>query len=329
MSLQMMVRASRYCIFTAALLQSEASSARPLGEFPAVEIGNPRIEVELLSDLWTSPYQNKENPQRLYQAEIKIPLYRSEAWKSSLNFEGEGQSLGRPDLAIGQHQILLGQDLRSQSVGFAVDKTNEDKSSIGFFISYESASDEPFQAQRDISKDFTLIYVSKLHGAWQWLTGVDQSKNRGFRNGELIPFVGFIYQTEKNFRMTAGFPFLRLDWVGNNDWGANFTAGKVGLHGELIFYAWPDISLHARSGISNRSYSHKNRVEDERRLFYEDKYLDIGFRKQLSEKTNFGIQVGHAFDRKVFEGEQVFDPIGPVVEINADLYGGIQMEYLF
>lgn len=82
--------------------------AAPLGRIPLVDRGNPRIVLDSQTDLWVSPYKNKETPQRTYQTQLKIPFIKNESLTASLNIENEGRSLGRPDLLVGKNKSTLG-----------------------------------------------------------------------------------------------------------------------------------------------------------------------------------------------------------------------------
>ncbi len=320
--------ASWLCLLVWVLLSLPAQS-KSLGNFPAVEEGSPRIEFDLLSDLWRTPYQHKETPQRLYQGALKIPFLKSDTWRASLTTEAEGRSVGKPDLSVGDHQVQVRSDLRSQSVGLGIDNQAVDRSSFALFASYDSASDEPFEHRRDIFTTLTTMYTTSPQGDLQWIYGVNYSENRGFMNGKALPILGVTYQAGLQLRVTAGFPFLRLQWTDLDVWNASIVATPVGLQVQAGRIFEPNISVLIRGGIANRSYAHADRIEDERRVIFEEKYYDLGFKVPLSEHTVYGFRVGYGFGRRLFEGRRVFSPIGPVQTFDSDIYGGFHLEYLF
>lgn len=303
--------------------------ARPLATFPTVEEGDTRVRFDFTSDIWNSPYQNKEMPQRIYELQLKVPFIKNENFKTSFTIDGEGRSVGRPDLVVGHDRILIGPDLRSQSVGFAFDYKDPDKSSMAFYISYDSASDEPYRNKRDISVATTALYTSKPYGHWRWILGMNQNENRGYQNGQAIPVIGLVYQPDASLRISFGYPFLRINWEFFQDNYMKLTAMPAGIRDEFIHYIWPDISLFAAATVSNRSYEHFNRTDEDLRLIFEEKSIEAGFRISVSTSTVFGLTAGYGFDRRIFEGKQVFMPIGPVERINPDSYAGVSLEHLF
>lgn len=113
------------------------------------------------------------------------------------------------------------------------------------------------------------------------------------------------------------------------DWRLNIAAGFWGSQAEISKLASDLLTLHGRMGLSRESYMHGFRVEDERRLILEEKYVEVDFLRKLSEKTTMGLDLGYAFERRMFEAQTVLSPIGPVKLINEDIYGGFRMEYLF
>lgn len=149
------------------------ATAKPLGSLLTVEQGESRIEIEMLNDLWASPYQSKNTPQKITQATVKIPFFDSSGLKMSLTLEAENRSLGVPDLTVGNNQVFIGPGLSSESFGFAMGKKNEDNSSFSLFVTQESASDQPFEHTRDVwtnFQDFIDHHRKSLGAIWSEFT---------------------------------------------------------------------------------------------------------------------------------------------------------------
>lgn len=153
--------------------------SRPLATFPIIEQGDSRIEFEALSDLWVSPYQRKDTPMRVGQGAIKIPFISTAKLKMSFSIDGRSRSLGMPDLTVGDDQVLVGPELRSESVGLALGKINNDNSSYSLFLSRESASDESFNHRRDMWWSTAAFYRTPPTEGWNWTLGLHRSANRG------------------------------------------------------------------------------------------------------------------------------------------------------
>lgn len=310
------------------LLISLLTEAAPLGMIPQVQEGPARIEIEYLTDLWTSPNENKENSVRLYNLNFKVPMIASEKWTASFHADLEGYDLGRPDITIGDDNVRVGSDLRAQSLGFGFSHHPGDGRWINYFGSYRSSSDEPYLASRDTWIEHSLIYAFKPTGFYQWVTGFNSSQNRGYWNGQVIPILGVSYRPYSDLSIVMGFPFFYIDMNIKNYIRAQLTMTPVGLNTEFSHKVRDDLSIRLRSGLATRSYLHHNRVEDEKRFFVNSKYIDLSFSRVLSEKTRYGLALGYSFDRQFYEGEQAFRPQGARSTIGPDLTGGFVMEIL-
>lgn len=310
------------------LLLAPCVEAAPLGTIPQVQEGPARVEIEYLTDLWTSPNQNKENAVRLYNVSLKVPLVATEKWTGSFHGDLEGYDLGRPDLTIGEHNVRVGSDLRAQSLGFGLSRHPGDGRWTNYFGSYRSSSDEPYGSSRDTWVEHAFFHAFKPNGTYQWVTGFNYSKNRGFLNDQLIPILGVAYKPYSDLTVITGFPFFYFDMNIENYIRAQLTLTPVGLNAEFSHKINDDLSIRLRSGIATRSYLHHNRVEDKERFFVNSKYIDISFRRVLSAKTQYGLALGYSFDREFYEGEQAFRPQGARTTIGPDLTGGFVMEIL-
>lgn len=70
------------------------SQADPLGTVPSLEPERTKIIFEGRSDLWTSPYMDKDSPLRFYSNKLLIPILRQAQWEGSINLQMDGISLG-------------------------------------------------------------------------------------------------------------------------------------------------------------------------------------------------------------------------------------------
>lgn len=310
------------------LFLSSVAKAAPLGTIPQVQEGPARLEIEYLTDLWTEPNENKENPVRLYNLNLKMPIVASEKWTASFQGELEGYDLGRPDITIGDDNVRVGSDLRAQSLGFGMSYHPGDGQWLNYFGSYRSASDEPYMNSRDTWVEHSLFYALKPRGAYQWVTGFNFSQNRGYWNGQVLPLLGVSYKPYPQMAIVMGFPFFYVDMDIKNYIRAQVTLTPVGLNTEFSHKINDVLSARFRAGLATRSYLHHNRIEDEKRFFVNSKYVDISFRRALSPKTQYGLALGYSFGREFYEGEQAFRPQGHRSTIGPDLTGGFVMEIL-
>lgn len=131
------------------------------------------------------------------------------------------------------------------------------------------------------------------------------------------------------YQITVGFPFIVIDWSDNENLSASAVATAAGLLGTVSLKIDSDMTVQINGGVANRSYAHIARIEDNKRLFFEEKVIDIGFKLSLTKYTSYGFLVGYSTDRKIYEGEMAFNPIGPTRILNGDFFGGFKLEYIF
>lgn len=309
-------------------LTTAAVQAEPLGAMHLIESGPGKIDLLFQSDLWTSPKQNKENPIRIYNLGIKYPLALSEQWKFTGQIQTEGLRIGNAGLSVGRNKVDIGGDLRSQSLSIGLEKTNTDTSSTTVFSTYGSDSDQPFQSNRDVAVDLIAYHRFVPNGGWQWVAGFDQTKNRGFLNDKLIPIVGVIYRPSGGFRAILGFPFVRLDWE-QGDLKQSLLLSPVRVEGQLSFDYNDSVRLFTRAGISNRAYLHSQRHDDDARIIFEERYISLSALRKVSDRAFIESSFGYAFDRRLYEAKNVFDPIGEAVAAKSDFFGNLKIGFQF
>lgn len=309
------------------LLLPKTGMTAHLGMIPTVDKHNLRLIIEGRTDLWTSAYRYKEAPLRLHEVRFRARLINSEFWSASAHVGAESLSSGRTDLTVGRNPVFIGSDLRSQSAGFGVKRTASDASSFSVFAAYNSSSDEPYKNTRDIWTEVSMFYEFAPQDTLQWVIAANSSKNRGFLNDQIVPFVGVHYKPGSNFSATIGFPFARFIWSNEDFWTTSVYLTPVGIHGEMAHMSLPYLSWRMKAGLSSRSYLHVNRIDDQMRLIFEEKYLEGGFKSKVSDQTFVTFSIGTSFDRALYEAKSVFYAEGSKTDLNKDLYGVIQMEF--
>lgn len=310
------------------LLLSHFLIAAPLGNIPEIEEDKVRLIFSARSDLWLSPYEDKETPLRIYGATLRLPVTLTEGWIGSAMLATESVSLGRTDVIVGEDTVPLNSNLQDQSAGLGLTHQLHDESSISIYGAFSSASDEPFQNDRDRWMELTAAYRSQTWGDWQGLFAVNYSKNRGFLNNQVIPFLGVSYQPKSAFRFLLGFPYLQMVWKPDLNWTTTASLTPVGGRVKANYIYSDSLLLFLDAGLSARSYLHVNRTQNDHRLIFEEKYAEIGFKRILSPKTYVGFAAGGSFDRNVYEAKTVFRPMGSKIELNGDITGRFLLEFL-
>lgn len=310
------------------LLFSVGSQADPLGTLPIVEAEQLRFSIEGRSDLWLSPYEDKETPVRIYNAKLHAPFYEQDDFRAMIALQSEEVSAGRSDILVGQNDIPLGSSLRSQQVGLGLSYENESYHNFSFYGAMASSSDEPFNQSRDIWPELTATYFSPYSNSWRWMAFGNYSKSRGFWNNHFLPGVGAGYRLKESLEVMFGFPFLRVMWKPTLDSSTLFALSPVGARWDSSYIYSDSLLFTFSAGLSTRSYLHVNRSDEENRVIYEEKFIDIGFKRILSPKLYVGLKVGGSFDRSVYESKSVFKESGVEAQLGGDITGSFLLEFL-
>ncbi len=317
----------KYILLFAVLSVPKIGMAAHLGMIPIVDNNNLRLMIEGRSDIWTSPYRDKEIPLRIHELKLRVPLINTESWSASAHIGAESLSSGRADVTVGRNPVFIGSDLRSLSAGFAVKRTTSEGSSVSIFTAQNSSSDEVYRDTRDTWTEVSIFYEFAPQDRLQWVVAANSSKNRGFLNNQIVPFVGVYYKPGPNFSVTFGFPFARLIWSSENFWTTSLYLTPVGVHGEVTRSSSSNMSWRVKAGLSSRSYLHVNRIDDHMRLIFVEKYFEGGFKSKVSDQTFVGFMIGASFDRVFYEAKSVFSAEGQNTGLNKDLYGTFLMEF--
>lgn len=318
---------SRLIISALIYFFSTLSYADILGTVPTVDEGRVRFVLDLRSDLWLRPAQDKLEPVRIYDNALKVPIYSYGEWSSSFKAEFDGLSFGRTDLRIGPDQVTLGSSLRTQSAGIALRRQLASESSLSAFVSYRSASDEPFKHSRDQWTEVSFLYFSEKRDGFQWVALSNQSHNRGFYNGQWFPFVGIRIDANSEFSYSVGLPFVRLAWNLNSGLATTIVATPTGINGTITKKTNHKFLAVSHFGLAAYSYLHTNRSDPDQRAFYEEKYADIGFKYNLSPDTDMSWSIGGSIDRFVYSGKTVFQADSDRNRLTNDFYSRFIVEF--
>lgn len=301
--------------------------AAPLGTIPTIEEEGLRLLFDFRSDLWRSPSLYKSDPVRITGAEVRVPFAHAETWKASANASDESLSLGKADFSLGKKKVFIGSDLRSQSFGLGLRKNFETGSNFTVFAAFATASDRPYGDPRDEWLEANLVYRSPMIENHRWIFVVNQSNNRGFRNGLAFPYFGVSYEPEPEFTAAFGFPFLFLTWGTPETWKREFRLTPFGTRFDLETNLEDQFVFNAFAAFTVRSYLHDERIDDEDRLYYQEFSIEASVRTKMTPQTGVIFGVGYSFDRRLYESETIYSPNSEYTIIDNDLYGRVAMEF--
>jgi hypothetical protein len=319
---------SPHFLFILLFISANCGFAAPLGTIPVIESRNLKLIYDGRSDLWSALSKVKSTPVRITAAEVRIPIAHAETWKASADAYDESLSLGRADFSLGKKKVFIGSDLRSESFGLGLNKDFESGSSLSLFAAFATASDRPYGDPRDEWIEGNFIYRSQMIENHKWVFVVNQSNNRGFRNGTPFPYFGVSYEPDPEFKAMFGFPFVFLTWgTPENDWKKGFQLTPFGTRFELETNLEDHFVFNAFAAFTVRSYLHDERIDDEDRLYYQEFAVEVSVRTALTPVTGVIFGLGYSFDRRLYESETIYSPNSEYTIIDNDVYGRIAMEF--
>lgn len=222
-------------------------------------------------------------------------------YKEGKNFLTVGARWQKLDFERNANEL---RDYQNIQGNFNFRRELEEKKFWSISTSYGSASDRPFQNGRDGAVGAT--YIKKQSQRWMWL--VNYSNNRAFLNN--IPLPGFVYfhSMSKERAFVAGFPFiywvtplserLSLRYFGLLPWSHRLRIAWVGLES-----VEPYVSLE--QGPS--TYFDSRREDRYDRTFWFERKAAVGAEGKFLGPFKYDIQVGHAFDRVLYEARNFSD----------------------
>lgn len=301
------------------------SDAEILELIPGIEQYRQHFDFDMRSDLWTEVEHNKTAPLRIYKFDFLGSLYHENDKAFYLKVKSESMTTGRANLLIGGNRILIGSDLRSQKAGVEYVWKFENDQWLLLSTNYVSESDQPFQQDRSKWLDLSATYAFAKNQKQQWILMIDYSKNRGYLNNIPIPLVGVIYPIQNGFTMTVGLPFLKLE-KNTPEWRYLLTATPTGVRGKVVKNLDSLFAVGGQAGYSTRSYLHLNRIQNNMRLFYEEKFLEGNLKVKASGIIRIGFAAGYAFDRDFYEAKQIYIVNRSRTRLASDFYGIFSLE---
>ena len=319
---------SPHFLFIFLFISASCGFAAPLGTIPTIESRDLKLIFDFRSDMWTSPYTYKSAPVRIINGEFRIPIAHAETWKASADISDEGLSLGRADFTLGKKKVFVGSNLRSQSAGVGLNKDFASGSSLSLFAAFATASDEPHKSRDDEWYEGNIIYRSQMIENHRWIFVVNQSNNRGFKNGTPFPFFGVSYEPDPEFRAVFGFPFLMLTWGTPETWQKEFKLTPFGTRFDMTTHLEDQFTFNAFAAFNVRSYLHSARVDKDDRLYYQEFVVEGNVRTAMTPQTGVIFGLGYSFDRRFYESETIYSPNSDYTIFDNDLYGRVSVEFL-
>lgn len=308
-------------------LASSVAVARPLGVVPRVRNDDVLVSLEARFDLYLAQKRAKASSLKILGVELDIPVMRKGRWDVALDLDHEVLEVGHAGLTYAPRDDLVGSNLRTAVGGFHADYEGEDRARLSVSLAAASASDEAVGVGRSRDYPWQVTYLFPSASDHQWILAIDDSRNRGYLNESAVPMAGILYQPGPTWSLAAGFPFLHLQWGVPPDWSGTLTVLPTGAHARVSRWVAAETAVFVRGGLSARSYMHSARDDEMMRLFFEEKYVEMGAHRQITPRSRIGLSAGMSYDRSLYEGRQVFLPSADRSTLPRDFFGTTFWEF--
>jgi hypothetical protein len=282
---------------------------------------NARIILDYQSDVLNESSDRRlTERQKIAGADIDVNIYRSKKYTITVGGRIESLDTGSSNLQFGP-ETPVGRNLTDQVFTVSGKKTIDDKGrSLSMSLSYGSASDNSFGREKDSAVNLTAVYSLARGEKSQWLLVANYSNNRAFLNNIPLPSVFYLYMPSKKFIATIGFPFVSVNWMDYKTYSYKIFFSPVGGGFDLARQIYGPAMFYTKFEFQVETYMHENRQVEEDRLFYEDKKFEIGLKSFLSKNFQLSLGTGYSFDRKIYEGESIFDSDLDKQDLGKDIY---------
>jgi hypothetical protein len=175
-------------------------------------------------------------------------------------------------------------------------------------FSVASPSNRPFSSGRVIDYVGNLFYGFPATEKANWVLLLNYSNNRPILNGIPLPGFAYSYTPSKEFRVTAGFPFLSVYYEFAPRFSVQaYVVGVSILKTELAYQLFGPAALYLGIDFNQEVYLRDGRTRTTDRFFYAEKKLMIGVRSPLNHVLFADLFFGMSFDRSYFEVEKFSD----------------------
>lgn len=202
---------------------------------------------------------------------------------------------------------------QSVAVGFGIAKIEQWE--FGATVGVGFAGDLPYSDSDAVYAKASIVGAYRIDDKSAWQFGLDYNGNRGIFPDVPFPFLAYARTENENLSYVIGFPFSSVRWVPVDRLTIRASLSPASVI-NAGFYANIDYefidTLHIYGEYDTRFEAfHLDGDDENRRLFYRHKRLEVGLRWELEELTGIDAELrvagGYAFDREFERGWDVRD----------------------
>lgn len=243
---------------------------------------------------------------------ISSPVYKSEK-------HGVIASISAGHLYMGQ-QIQLDdgskvpKNLYRTEIGTLYSYKVGERRTFGLRGSFGYTGDEIRTNTQSFSLAATYTYP---RSSGQWLLMAFLSNNAG--TFVPIPGFGYIIRTP-TFNASLGLPMISMQWTPVAPWSYSFNALGPQMSLEAAYGSLENIQYFSNINWTQQRYMLSERAEYRDRLTFEEKKLAVGLRTPVAITSLIEVQSGLTFDRKIYNGQGMFDHSGGDARLKSDWF---------
>jgi len=217
-------------------------------------------------------------------------------------------------------------DYYNQQLSFSFKRNFEENKFWLGSLSYGSASDRPWENNRD--NTLSANYIQKVNE--RWFIAANYSNNRPFLNN--IPLPGFIYVKEmtQERQFIVGFPFILWQVPMSDHFSFRYFGLLPFAHRMKILYTKNRrIMPYVGFEQSPQTFFRHDREERYDRFFWFERRLQIGLEGKISKSMRFDLSGGLAFDRQFFEARNFTQDKKNEVDLEKAGFAALSIRYNF
>ena len=200
--------------------------------------------------------------------------------------------------------LKLPQDFYRTSVGLQYSHRLPNNRTYGVQGSFGYTGDKFNTDTQSYNLRANYSYPGSKEG--HWVLMVLFSNNSPLGDGVPIPGFFYIHKTE-NFTGVFGLPILSLQWTPADGWSFSFSALGPLIKSEVSYGSIDETQVFTGVSWNQQRYLLTSPENEDDRLTFEDKKLEVGLRRPIARKMLGEIKLGYSFDRAVYVGEGLFN----------------------
>ncbi len=264
-----------------------------------------------------------------HRLDAVLPLAQDERSEWSLDL-----GLGQMDLRTGARLPDTGgrlpDDLWAPRIGTTWRGRLDNDWLAGVNVTLASPSDKPFDSVEEVAVRSTGFVRIPRGERDAWVLMLNIASDREFAPGVPIPGVAYEWNPDDRLQALMGLPFTSARYRPHEKvtLSAAYRLPRT-VHAKAAWEAADGLTLFGGFDWSNRRWFRHDRSDDDDRLHYYEKHIELGAEVEWGEAVTLTATGGYAFDRMFFEGEDYDDRGRNRIDLADGPYLGLELAIRF